>query len=301
MTKPKQFEGVWTALITPFDSAGSIDESAYRKLIQNQIKAKVQGIVPCGTTGESPTLADSEKKKLIEIALKETKNTDLGVIAGTGTNHTRSSIEFSKWASNFGVDGVLVVTPYYNKPTQSGLEEHFLAIAENISCELVLYNVPSRTGVCLSPKTIARLSSHPRINTIKDATGDPAFANLTLSECYKKNSSINILSGDDATYWPLLMVGAKGAISVASNLVPEILCELTTAAKDQSLHKGMEIQQKYIDLFKGLFMESNPIPIKFAMSLKYGFNPDLRLPLNQMQIENQKTLHHLLKSLEIIQ
>lgn len=295
-----RFEGVFTALITPFDATGSIDWDGFKKLVSAQIESGVSGVVPCGTTGESPTLSLEEKRKVIETCVTMTKGTSLRVIAGTGSNQTRESVEFSKWASDVGVDGVLVVTPYYNKPTQAGLIQHFTTIADAVSCEVVLYNVPGRTGVCLSSESIARLSKHSKINHIKEATGDCVFAGKILNDCRAQETEITLLSGDDPTYWPLLQCGAKGTISVASNLIPKVMNEMTDCQKNRNYDRGLQLHLDHLELFQMLFCESNPIPIKYAMHLNMGLNQTLRLPMTALSVENQNRLKSLLEKMEIV-
>ena len=222
-------KGVFTALISPFLSDGSLDLPSYRKILEDQAAAKVTGVVPCGTTGESPTLSSSEKQTLIKTALEVLKGTGIKVLAGTGANNTAETIQLSKWASDQGVDGLLVVTPYYNKPSQAGMIEHFHAVANAVNCELMLYNVPGRTGVSLSPETISKLAEHPRIRSLKEATGDVALTCEILDVLGKKKQKLDILSGDDATYLPLLSIGAVGVVSVASNLFPREMVALQNA------------------------------------------------------------------------
>ncbi|MEO5969184.1 MAG: dihydrodipicolinate synthase family protein, partial [Bdellovibrionia bacterium] len=192
--------GVWTALVTPFNQNYELDLPAYRRILQDQKAAKVTGVIPCGTTGECPTLSSDERKSLISIALQELKGSGIKVFAGTGTNDTRESIELSTWASLQGVDGVLIVTPYYNKPSQAGLEAHFNKIAEAVQCEVMIYNVPGRTGVSLTAETILSLARNPKIRSLKEATGNVAFTSEIIDTLSQAGVSMDILSGDDATF-----------------------------------------------------------------------------------------------------
>lgn len=208
--------GVYTALITPFDSRGGLDLAAFRKVLQDQKDAGISGVIPCGTTGETPTLTIDEKKKLITTAIETLKGSGVKVIAGTGGNNTAETVELSRWASDQGVDGLLVVTPYYNKPSQAGMEAHFKAVADSVRCEVMLYNVPGRTGVSLTAATVAKLAAHPRIRSLKEATGNVVFTSEIIDTLKASGVSMDILSGDDATYLPLLSVGAAGVVSVAS-------------------------------------------------------------------------------------
>lgn len=287
--------GVWTALITPFNEKNEIDFPAFGRIIQNQVSAGITGVIPCGTTGESPTLSTGEKKRLIQFTLDELKGTGVKVVAGTGTNDTEKTIEFSTWAAQQGVDGLLIVAPYYNKPSQKGLELHFQMIADAIPCEIILYNVPGRTGVCLSAETVAHLAGHPKIRTLKEASGQVFFTSEILETVSRKGRSIDILSGDDATYFPLLCVGAVGVISVASNLCPRAMVSIQRSIEQGQLETAKKIHQLYYPLFRDLFVESNPVPIKFALSTMGWCTPSVRLPLTPLSNENalklKATLH----------
>lgn len=297
----KEMNGIWTALITPLHSDGRVDFEAYRKLIHRQIEAGVNGVIPCGTTGESPTLDIEEKKSLIQIALEETKNSDLGVIAGTGTNNTAASLVFSQWASDQGVDGVLLVTPYYNKPSQYGLEQHYTSIADSIDCEIMLYNCPGRTVCGLEPETIARLASHPKITALKETSGT-TFVSETIEQCKKSKQRLNILSGDDVNFLPFLSIGASGLVSVASNLFPKPLIEIYKSFQTDHLSKAKELHQKFYPLFRDLFVESNPTPIKWAMS-RIGIGTEtVRPPLAPLSASKAslERLQFTLKKYEVI-
>jgi 4-hydroxy-tetrahydrodipicolinate synthase len=288
-------KGVFTALITPFDSKGQVDLKSFRSIIEDQIAAGVTGIVPCGTTGEAPTLSKDEKKTLINTALEICKKTSVKVIAGTGSNDTRETVEFSKWASDQGAHGVLVVTPYYNKPSQQGMVEHFLAVAKEIHCELVLYNVPGRTGVSLSARTVCDLAEHPRITTIKEASGNTSFTSEIIDCALKHGRKIDVLSGDDATYLPLLSIGACGVISVASNLFPRAMVELQKAHETGRNSHAFEIHKKYFPLFRDLFIDSNPVPVKYAMNQAGFCGSQVRKPLMEMGAEDLEQLRASLK------
>jgi 4-hydroxy-tetrahydrodipicolinate synthase len=282
--------GVWTALVTPFNSSDELDLGSFKKILRDQRDAKVTGVIPCGTTGESPTLSIAEKKKLIETALTELKGSGVKVIAGTGSNSTRETLEFSRWASDAGVDGVLVVTPYYNKPSPAGLESHFRAVADAVKCEVMLYNVPGRTGVSLTAATIASLAAHPRIRSIKEATGNVAFTSEILDALSLKKVSMDIVSGDDATYLPLLSVGAVGVVSVASNLFPRAMGTILSAMERDDLKAARETHQRFYPLFRDLFVESNPGPIKYAMHVAGFCDPRMRAPLAPLSASSLETL-----------
>lgn len=284
-------QGIWTALITPFDHQNKVDFSSFRRILKDQVAAGVSGVIPCGTTGESPTLTLDEKKSLITTALEETSGSNVKVFAGTGSNCTEESLQFSLWAEKAGVDGVMLVTPYYNKPSQQGLENHFRTIANEVSCEIMLYNVPGRTGVSLTPETIARLASHPRIKTIKEATGNVSFSSEILDVLSLQNSNIDILSGDDATYLPMLSVGAKGVVSVASNLFPRAMVSIQRAFESGQIEEAKKIHQNYYPLFRDLFVESNPVPIKYAMSQMGWCLSHVRSPLAPLIAASQEKLN----------
>ncbi len=293
-------QGVWTALVTPFNHSKSgkaeLDLRSFRKLLQLQRQAGVTGVVVCGTTGESPTLTLEEKKKLIETAVSDLKNTNIKVVAGTGSNDTNETIDFSCWASDIGVHGVLLVTPYYNKPTQTGLEKHFKSVADRVNCEIILYNVPSRTQVGLEIKTILNLADYRHITTIKEASGNVTFTNEVLHQLHAHKHGMDVLSGDDATYFPTAALGAKGIISVASNLIPEEIVAMYTAVKNKSLNEAAKIHHKYYPLFRDLFIETNPAPIKFAMSYAGLCESTLRLPLVEISKTNSDHLIQILKN-----
>ncbi len=289
-----RISGVITALVTPFDQTGAIDWKAWQRLLTDQIAAGVSGVVPCGTTGESPTLETEEKKQLISTAIDQCRNTPVAVIAGTGGASTRDTVDLSEWASKAGADAVLVVTPYYNKPSQDGLLSHYRAVAAAVSCPVVLYNVPGRTGVGLEARTIAALAAHPRIRQIKEATGNPAFASEIQDRCARTGSAIDVLSGDDATWLPLLAAGASGVISVASNLFPRAMVELQRSWGDRDFDRCLEIHRLYYPLFRDLFVESNPAPIKHALGWAGLCGGGMRAPLAALSEASARRLEESL-------
>jgi 4-hydroxy-tetrahydrodipicolinate synthase len=289
--------GIWTALVTPFKKDLSIDFNAFEKLLQTQIKAGVHGVIPCGTTGESPTLKQQEKMDLIGFTLKALRGTKIKVFAGTGSNDTRETLLFSTWASSIGVDGVLVVTPYYNKPSQKGLVEHFKAVANGIDCELMLYNVPSRTGVSLTPDTVVELAHHPKIRSLKEASGNVAFTSELLDQvnAVRGLTEFKIFAGDDSTFLPVLSVGGSGVVSVTSNIAPKSMVALYQAFEKNQMTKATKLHHELYPLFRDLFIESNPGPVKFALEQIGIGSSKLRPPLCPMDPKNIKTL---LKSLK---
>lgn len=289
-------KGIWTALATPFHHDNSVDLDAFRSLLKRQIAAKVDGVIPCGTTGESPTLSSEEKKELIQITLKELKGTNIKVFAGTGTNDTRESIEFSSWASHQGVNGVLIVTPYYNKPSQKGLTHHFLKIADSVNCEVMLYNVPGRTGINIEIDTAVMLSKHKNITSIKEASGNIAFTGELISRLTQLDKKISILSGDDPTFLASLSIGAQGIVSVASNVIPDQMISLYRAFSQGNWAEAQKLNQKHFALFKNLFIESNPAPVKQCLEWMGLCSSALRPPLAELNDSNKKILKESLKS-----
>ena len=281
------FKGAYTALITPFKN-GRVNYEKLGELIEFQIENDIDGIVICGTTGESATLTDREKKKVIKYAV-ETVNGRVPVIAGTGSNDTRHSIELSKYAERVGVDGILVVTPYYNKSTQKGLIEHYTAIANSVTCPIILYNVPSRTGVNILPDTVAKLSQISNIIGIKEASNN--FSQI-LELISKVPNSFSVISGNDDTIVPLLSLGGSGVISVLSNVFPKDVHTICEAYFNGDVKYAKDLQLKHAKLIKLLFKEVNPMPVKDALNI-LGFDVgECRLPLTQVLEDT----HELLKA-----
>ncbi|MBI4924420.1 MAG: 4-hydroxy-tetrahydrodipicolinate synthase [Bdellovibrio sp.] len=291
--------GVWTAIITPFDQHGNLELSTFKALLKNQKEAKATGVITCGTTGEAATLSETEKKTLIQIALEELEGSQTKVMAGTGTNNTAETLELSKWAFQQGVHGLLLVTPYYNKPTQTGLEKHFLNIADKVNCEIMLYNVPGRTAVSLTAETIIKLAGHPNITSLKEASGNLAFLSEIKNQLILANKKLDLLSGDDALFLPSLAVGTTGVVSVASNLFPRRMTAIQKAFEAGNHQKAKELHQFYYPLFRDLFIETNPAPIKFALSYAGWCKNILRLPLVTISLTSQKKLIQSLKMCKI--
>ncbi len=284
-----EFQGVYTAIVTPFKN-GNIDYESYQVLIERQIAGGINGIVPCGTTGESPTLSHAEHKEFIKKTIDFVKGR-VKIIAGTGSNSTQEAIQMTKDAEQAGADAALLVNPYYNKPTQEGLYQHFMSIANQTSLSCILYNIPGRTAVNLLPETVAKLAEKSNINAIKEATGDINQACRVFELCGDK---ITILSGDDSLTLPLISIGGKGVISVVSNLVPAEMSELVKAALANDLSKAKSIHQKLFPLMRSLFLETNPIPVKAALA-HYGLiSNELRLPLTKLTEGNLDKLIRVL-------
>ncbi|XDD52026.1 4-hydroxy-tetrahydrodipicolinate synthase [Leptospira sp. WS92.C1] len=271
------FQGVYTAIITPFKN-GKIDYDSYFKLLEKQIKAGVNGIVPCGTTGESPTLSHVEHAELIRETVKAVAN-KVQVIAGTGSNSTLEAIELTEAACKDGVDGILSVNPYYNKPTQEGLFLHFKEIAEHSSVPVMLYNIPGRTGVNVLPETVLRLSEVKNIRSMKEATGDLGQMAKLISLVGHK---MTVLSGDDNLTLPLLAIGGVGVVSVISNLFPKAMVGLVQNFHDGKVAEARKIHYDFIEVFALAFMETNPIPIKAAMHWFGHCSPEIRLPMTPL-------------------
>lgn len=284
------FRGTITALVTPFRD-GDVDYNTLERMVERQIEAGVDGLVPCGTTGEAPTLARSEHEQVVERVTRAARKR-VPVIAGTGSNCTADALEMSRHAAMVGADGLLIVSPYYNKPTQAGLYQHFSAIAGTVDLPIVLYNIPGRTGVEIAVSTICRLrEAHDNIVAVKHATGRVIDAAELIQAC-----EIDVLSGDDPLTLPLMSVGAVGVISVLSNLAPKSVKRLTQAMLDGDLDEAQATHRKMFLLAKALLsLETNPIPIKTALAMRGLCAEEFRLPLCPMSVENRAKLERLLK------
>jgi 4-hydroxy-tetrahydrodipicolinate synthase len=289
------FKGAATAIVTPFDSNLNVNYAKLKELIEFQILNGIKAIVVCGTTGESSTLTNEEKKEVIRFTV-QIVNKRVPVIAGTGTNNTAYSIELSKYAEKVNVDGLLLVTPYYNKCTQEGLYLHFSEIAKSVDLPIILYNVPSRTSVNIAVDTVLRLSKVPNIVGIKEASGDLSQIAEILS---KVDENFSVYSGNDDQILPILSLGGKGVISVLSNILPEETNELCELYFKNNTEHAKLLQLKYLKLIKSLFIEVNPIPIKECMNI-LGYNVgDTRLPLCKMSEKNIQILRDTLKEFHL--
>ncbi|PMP64634.1 MAG: 4-hydroxy-tetrahydrodipicolinate synthase [Caldimicrobium thiodismutans] len=279
------------ALVTPFKD-GKIDEESFRNLIRWHLKEGTHGILVSGTTGESATLSKEEKKRLFEIALEEAKG-KVPLIAGTGTNDTKKTLKLTKMAEELGMDACLLVTPYYNKPTQKGLYEHYKYIATQVNIPIILYNVPGRTGVNLLPETTAKLSEIENIVAIKEACGDLKQVTELKLRC---KPDFVILSGDDFTAYPTIALGGKGVISVAANVMPKEMAELMEAALNGNYEQALKLHLYLYPLFKVLFIETNPVPAKEALYLMGMINsPEVRLPLSGLSEASFQQLKTILR------
>jgi len=289
------FTGSLVAIVTPFRN-GRVDERALAELIEWHIAKGTNGIVPCGTTGESATLSHEEHNRVIELTV-EVVNRRVPVIAGTGSNSTEEAIALTKHAKQAGVDGALLITPYYNKPTQEGLYRHYKAVAEAVDLPLVLYNIPGRTGVNMLPPTIARLSAIQSIVGVKEGSGSVQQASDVVQLC---GDRLTVLAGDDSLTLPMMAVGGKGVITVTANLVPSEMAGLVTAFASGKIDESRRIHFRLSPLFAALFLETNPIPVKEALGMMGKIDPELRLPLCPMGQDTREKLAGVLKAMDLI-
>jgi 4-hydroxy-tetrahydrodipicolinate synthase len=285
------FRGSIVAIVTPF-RGGKVDEKKLKELIEFQIKNGSSGIVPCGTTGESATLSFEEHGKVIEITIEQVKKR-VPVIAGTGSNSTEEAIMLTRHAEKAGADASLQVSPYYNRPTQKGLYEHFKAIADAVKIPIILYNIASRTGVNIEPETIARLTRDCKnLTGVKEASGSLDQMSRIKQLCGDK---FDLISGDDSLTLPVLGIGGTGIISVVANIAPKDVADMVSAFEKGDIKKAQNLHYKLLPLIKAVFIETNPIPVKTAMGLLGMCEPDLRLPMTSMLPENLEKLQKALK------
>ena len=266
------FRGTYTAMVTPFNANGSVDYGKLRDLVEEQVAAGVEGLVPVGTSGESPTLSMEEHSRVVEF-VAETANRRVQIVAGTGANSTSEALRLTREALEMGVDASLQVCPYYNKPNQEGLYRHFSTIAD-LGLPIILYNVPSRTGRDISLETVVRLSKHPNVAAVKEASGSVARVSATVDAC-----DLAVLSGDDMLAFPMIAVGAQGVISVASNVAPALVSKMINAALAGDMANAATLHKRLYRLFRDLFIDTNPIPVKCALALMGRIEEVYRLPL----------------------
>jgi 4-hydroxy-tetrahydrodipicolinate synthase len=290
------FTGCGTALVTPFRQDESLDEATLRKLVRRQIEAGINFLVPCGTTGESPTLDHDEHLRVIEIVVEEA-NGQVPVLAGAGGYHTRKVITLVHELEKLKVSGILSVTPYYNRPTQEGLYQHYKAIAESTSLPVIVYSVQSRTGVNVEPATLARLADLKNIAGVKEASGNISQMAKILASVPE---SFTVLSGDDAITLPLISLGGRGIISVASNEIPAEMARLAAAALQGDFETARRFQRQYQGLMDVNFIESNPQPVKYAMSLMGLLEPVWRLPMVAPQAASQQKIESVLQKMRLL-
>ncbi len=290
------FHGSMVAIITPFDAEGNFDEESYRQLIEFQIENGTDVIVPCGTTGESATLNYEEHNRVIKTCIEQV-NKRVPVIAGTGSNATAEAIEISQHAKEQGADGLLLVSPYYNKPSQEGLFQHYKAIAENVALPQVLYNVPGRTGMNMTAATTIRLAEFENVVAIKEASGDLTQASEIIANAGDK---IDVLSGDDFLTLPLMACGAKGVISVTANIMPGQVKAMVKSIQSGQWDDARKQHLKLLDVHQAMFIESNPVPVKTSAALMGKCQADVRLPLVAMGSATLEKLQTVLRKHDLI-
>ncbi len=290
-------KGVFTALVTPFNEDGSVDETSLRQLVDFQIDNGISGLVPVGTTGESPTLNHQEHDRVIEIVIEQTSGR-VPVIAGTGSNSTAEAIRLTKHAKGAGADYSLQVAPYYNKPSQEGFYRHFMEIADAVDIPMIVYNIPGRSGKNIENSTMLKLAEHPNIVGVKEASGSiPQVMDLA----HKKPDDFTILSGDDNLGLPIIACGGSGIISVASNIIPKEMEELVRTANAGNFEHAREIHYELFPFFKAMFIDTNPVPVKYGCFLKGMMKEVYRLPLCEMSEEHKKILKDIMLDTGILE
>ena len=292
-----KLEGSYVALVTPFDAHGRLDEASYRRMISLQLEAGTRGLVPCGSTGEAATLTHEEYRRAIDIACDQSRG-EVPVIAGIGTNATWKALESAREAESLGADALLVLAPYYNKPTQEGIYQHFRAVARASRLPIVVYNIPSRTGVNIEPRTLARLAKEcSNIIAVKEAAGslDQVSEILSLT-----SPAFTVLSGDDSLTLPMMAVGAKGVVSVVANIAPKQTQALCAAALKGDNKTAKALHRKLFPLIKALFLETNPIAVKTALGMMGVCRPEPRLPLTSLSPQHHPALRKALKEFKLI-
>jgi 4-hydroxy-tetrahydrodipicolinate synthase len=291
-----KLEGVYTALVTPMADDGALDEKALRRLVDFQVEAGVAGLVPVGTTGESPTLDGEECKRVIRITVEQARGR-VPVIAGAGSNCTAEAVEYARDAREVGADATLQVAPYYNKPTSNGFLGHFRAIADAVDLPMVIYNIAGRTGKNVDNPTMLELAKHRRIVAVKEASGDIA---QMMDIIAKKPPTFSVLSGDDNLVFPLMALGGTGVISVASNIVPDRMVKLVKAALAGEWDAARKMHYELLPLFKAIFIETNPIPIKAALAMKGMIRETYRLPMCPLMPKSRESLEATLRELRVL-
>lgn len=294
MSQASRFSGIFTALITPF-SQGGVDEGAFQRLVEWQISEGINGLVPCGTTGESPTLSHAEHMRVVELCVEAAAGR-VPVIAGSGSNSTEEAIVLTRHAQQAGADAALVVAPYYNKPSQEGLYQHFKAIADSVDIPIFIYNIPGRSVVNLTDETLARLAKLPNIAGLKDATGDLCRP-LTLRAL---GADLIQLSGEDMTAVAFNASGGVGCISVTSNVAPKLCAEVQAASLAGDYKTALEKHEKMVTLHQAMFCETSPAPVKYAAHLLHESSPEVRLPLVPASPECQKRVHNAMTALGMV-
>jgi 4-hydroxy-tetrahydrodipicolinate synthase len=290
------FQGSFVAMVTPFRN-GKVDEAKLRELVEFHVSHGTDGLIPCGTTGESPTLNHDEHRRVVEVVIEAARGR-IRVIAGTGSNSTAEAIDMTKYAERAGAAGALVVNPYYNKPTQEGLYRHFRAVAESVAIPVLLYNIQSRTAINVETDTMARLARDVKnIVGVKEASGSLDQMSQVIAAC---GPDFSVLSGDDNITLPLLAIGGSGVVSVIANIVPRETAELVHAALDGDWKRARELHYRLFPLARAAFLETNPIPIKEAMAMAGMLEPEFRLPMCRMSDANREKLRAILKPYGLI-
>ena len=284
------FEGTHTALVTPFRD-GALDEQALRDLVERQVQAGVDGVVPCGSTGESATLSHAEHRRVVEVVVDAVRGR-VQVIAGTGSNSTAESIALTRHASEAGADGALLISPYYNKPTQQGILAHYEAVARETDIPLLVYNIPGRTASNILPSTMARLAEIDRVVGVKEASGDLGQVSAVVASC---PPGFDVLSGDDVLTLPIVAVGGKGVITTTGNVAPAAMVELVRAARAGEAERARQLHLRLLPLFEVLFCETNPIPVKAALAMMGLVGEEIRLPLTPLCEANRERVRVVLK------
>lgn len=281
------FKGSMVAIVTPFKNNGTeLDEAKLKDLVDFQISNNTFVIVPCGTTGESATLSIEEHEKVIDIVIRTAKGR-AKVMAGTGSNNTNEAIELTRHAEEAGADGALIITPYYNKPTQEGIYRHFKALSDSVDIPLVAYNIASRTGTNITPETMQRLSALEHVVAVKEASGN---LNQMAEIRHMCGNNLDLISGDDSLTLPVLAIGGCGVISVIANIIPKDVSDMVSAFMDGSIKEARDLYYKMLPLVKAIFIETNPIPIKTAMGMLHMIEPDMRLPMCNISEANKEKL-----------
>jgi 4-hydroxy-tetrahydrodipicolinate synthase len=291
------FGGALTAMVTPFDKEDKVNEEGLRENVRFQIKSGIHGLVPVGTTGECTTLSYAEHNRVIEVVV-DAANGKIPVLAGTGSNSTSEAIMLTKHAKEVGADGALIVVPYYNKPTQAGLYQHYKRIAEDIDLPQVIYNIPSRTGVNMQPDTMAKLAKLKNIVGVKEASGD--LEQVTRIIELTRGENFSVISGDDSLTLEIMKRGGVGIISVVSNLVPDKVAKMVDSFRSGDIETAERINDELAPLYRALFIETNPGPVKMAMNLMGMAVGGLRLPLVELELENQKKLRKVLVEMGLV-
>jgi len=290
------FQGSFVALVTPFRN-GQIDEAKLRELVELHVANGTDGLIPCGTTGESPTLRHDEHRRVVELVVEAARKR-IPVIAGTGSNSTREAIDLTKHAERAGASGALVVNPYYNKPTQEGLYQHFRAVADAVSIPIIAYNIQGRTAINVETATMARLARDcHNIVGVKEASGSLDQMSQVIAAC---GPNFSVLSGDDNLTLPLLAIGGHGVISVIANIVPREVADMVHAALDGDFKRAREVHYRLFPLARAAFLETNPIPIKEAMAIAGMLEPEFRLPMCRMSDANRETLRAILRQYALV-